>query len=86
MANRILPPNAQRPELKETGEANDDVRVWRQQIANRLPILGEGNPEGVLQAERGATYYDMDGSTGAIIYIKIQSDIGGDKSQGWVIA
>lgn len=48
-------------------------------------IIGQGSPEGVIQSRQGAQYMDETASTGSILYIKKLSDIGGDKSLGWVL-
>lgn len=49
-------------------------------------IQGHGSPEGVIEAIVGQQYMDLDGSSGNILYIKRDSDIGGDTKQGWFLS
>ena len=53
-------------------------------LDNALPILGDGSPEGVVTANQFSLYIDRNGTTGAIEYRKMQTDIAGDKTLGWV--
>lgn len=85
MAVKILTPNPTRPALKQTGEVSEDIRFWMQQVSDLQIIIGQGSPEGVIQSRQGAQYMDETASTGSILYIKKLSDIGGDKSLGWVL-
>jgi len=61
------------------------MRSWTQTITNQALIIGTGSPETVVEAAQGASYMDDAGTAGTILYIKISNDIGGDKSQGWVL-
>ena len=48
-------------------------------------IIGTGSPEGVVVAIQGSIYMDDAGLTGAILYVKRDSDILGDSSEGWIL-
>ena len=84
MADRIAPPNTNRP-IVESGNASKELRLWLINISERALILGEGSPEDVVAARVGAQYADILGTTGSIRYIKLQDNIGGDKTKGWVL-
>lgn len=60
-------------------------RDWAQDITGLDLIIGTGSPEGVVDARVGREYMDKTGITGSIKYIKRDSDIGGDRSQGWIL-
>ena len=67
------------------GKLTQEARLFINGLINRLPILGNGNPEGVVNAPVGQNYKDLDGTTGSISYFKKLADIGGDTSKGWVL-
>jgi len=48
-------------------------------------IQGNGSPEGVIEGIIGQEYLDLDGTTGSIKYIKRDSNVGGDITQGWIL-
>lgn len=73
--------NVSFPLVDDKGLATDIFRQW---IITRDPLVGAGSPEGVVTAPQFRFYIDSSGSTGSLLYIKIQPDIAGDKSQGWV--
>lgn len=62
-----------------------ESRVLFKKIEDRTYIIGSGSPEGNVSALIGQTYKDLDGVTGSITYFKKLDNIGGDKSQGWVL-
>ena len=59
-------------------------RTVIEEMENRIPITGSGSPEGAVEADAGATYYDLDTSAEIRHYVKIVSEQNGDASQGWV--
>jgi len=61
------------------------MRSWTQTITNQALVIGDGSPEGVVEAVKGASYMNQLGISGTILYIKRDDDIGGDKSQGWIL-
>lgn len=72
--------------VDSTGRMSRQFQEWQALVTRLLPMTGTGSPEGVVEAEQYQHYYDTSGSAGNILYIKMQSDVGGDKSQGWVKA
>lgn len=75
-----------RPIVEEDGFLTPESRVALLELEARIPIYGSGSPEGEVESLVGATYYDIDASTGSIIYVKTQDNIGGDRSKGWTLA
>jgi hypothetical protein len=62
-----------------------EFRTWTQSITNQSVIIGTGSPEGVIEAVQGSSYMDDAGIAGAVLYIKRDNDIGGDRTQGWIL-
>ncbi|MES0327445.1 MAG: hypothetical protein ABUK13_04555 [Gammaproteobacteria bacterium] len=56
-----------------------------QVIDEQSTLTGSGSPEGVVEAIITKRYMDTAGVAGAILYIKRDADIAGDKTQGWVL-
>lgn len=63
----------------------DEFRGWTADVTRALPVIGTGSPEGVVTALQFSLYIDDAGGTGSIEYRKMQTDIAGDKSKGWVL-
>jgi hypothetical protein len=59
-------------------------RQFTQEAALSIPITGAGSPEGVVEAVQFSLYLDTTGSAGSIQYRKMQPEIGGDRSKGWI--
>ncbi len=85
MVRRVAQPDPNKPLVDERGGQSEQMRVWTRLITNQALIIGTGNPEGVVEAEQGASYMDDTGTAGNIKYIKRDADIGGDKTQGWIL-
>ena len=81
----IVPPDATRAIVKKDGTMHDAFRSFTNQVALLGIIIGTGSPEGVIEALQGQEYMDDAGTASAIKYIKRDADIGGDKSQGWIL-
>ncbi len=62
-----------------------EMRTWVHSINEQSVIIGTGNPEAVTEAHQGALYMNTAGTTGAILYIKRDADVLGDKTQGWIL-
>ncbi len=73
------------PLVDEKGFASDAFIEWYQNASLSIPIVGTGSPEGVVTARQYQLYIDEAGAPSAIEYRKILPEIGGDKSQGWVL-
>lgn len=76
--------NVAQPIVESDGTMAQPFRQFTQDASLSIPILGAGSPEGVVEARQYSLYIDSTGSTGAIEYRKMQPDIGGDVTQGWV--
>ena len=85
MVTRTVQPSSDRPMTKEDGSPSVQLNAWFKVITDSSLIIGTGSPEGVVEAEQGASYMDDAGTAGAISYIKRDADILGDKSNGWVL-
>ena len=59
---------------------------WQLLVTKVLPMNGNGSPEGVVEADQYQHYYDDAGAAGSILYIKMLTDVGGDKKQGWKLS
>ena len=67
-------------ELKMMEAFRDEMAA----LALLKPITGSGSPEGVVQARLHQLYIDEDGLAGNIEYRKMASEIGGDRTKGWL--
>lgn len=85
MAIRLVQPDSNRPLLDESGAPAQQFNSWLKDINDRALIIGTGSPESVVEANQGTTYMDDAGITGAILYIKRDADIAGNKTQGWFL-
>jgi hypothetical protein len=64
--------------------ASDPFRLWMARTDLGTPLTGSGSPEGVVEARQFSLYINETGSSGTLLYIKIQPEIAGNKKQGWV--
>ena len=85
MANRVGQLNPSRSPLRDDGSLQPEFQLWAQLLTNRALIVGTGTPEGAQEANQGALYMDDAGTAGAIIYVKRDDAIAGDKTQGWIL-
>jgi len=82
---KIIPPAATNPIVTEQGKMTQTMRSFTQLVALSGIIVGTGSPETVVEALQTQLYMDDIGTTGAILYIKRDADIGGDRTQGWIL-
>ena len=54
MVSRLAPPDPAKPFVDERGVTSEQVRLWARTITARAPIIGDGDPEGLVQAEQGS--------------------------------
>lgn len=81
----ITPPNQGQPIVDANGNMSQVFRAWAQAVS-RLEILsGSGSPESVVNAPQKTLYMDTAGTAGAILYIKRDTNVGGDPTQGWIL-
>ena len=57
-----------------------EMRTWMQTINDMTMKVGNGSPEGVVTAIEGASYTDLDATTGSRIYSK-----NGSGNTGWIL-
>lgn len=84
MTENFLPPTSTIP-ISTKGQMEPAFSRWTEQVSQRITILGEGNPEGSVDAVQGASYIDTTGTTGSILYVKRDADISSDTTQGWIL-
>lgn len=75
-----------RPFMDEQMVLNTEGRTAVDQLESRVPITGSGSPENVIESVTGGIYFDLLGTTGSIIYVKLADDVSGDRTRGWVVA
>lgn len=85
-----MPPDIQTPQytmpiVDKEGRQTQEFNSWADDITKLDLLVGTGSPEGVISAIQGRKYMDDAGTAGAITYIKRDSDIGGDDTQGWIL-
>lgn len=77
--------NASNPIVEENLTMSQAFRRFMLLLGDNLPIVGEGSPEGVIEAPQFSLYLNSLGTTGTIQYRKMLTDIAGDRSMGWVL-
>ena len=77
--------NAAQPIVQPDGTMAQPFRQFTQDASLSIPIVGDGSPEGVVEARQYSLYIDSTGTTGNIQYRKMQPDVAGDKSKGWLL-
>lgn len=77
--------NASQPIVDSTGKMAQAFRTWTLDASLSIPIVGNGSPEGVVEARQYQLYIDATGVAGAIEYRKMLPEIAGDRKQGWLL-
>lgn len=85
MAVRFAQPDTERPLVEEDLTMSVQMRNWTKNITDQSTIVGEGSPEGVVEAILTGKYMDTLGTTGNILYIKQVNEVLGDKTKGWIL-
>ena len=85
MVIRVVQPSSDRPLLSENGAPATQLNSWLKVVTDGALIIGTGSPETVVEAPQGASYMNDAGTTGTLLYLKRDADIGGDKTQGWLL-
>ena len=81
----ISSPSATRSIVDASGLQTQEMRTWVKVITNRALIIGTGSPEGVVEALQGSSYMDDTGTAGSVLYVKRDSNTGGDTALGWIL-
>jgi hypothetical protein len=77
--------NVGQPIVQDDGTMSQAFRQFTQDASLSIPIVGTGSPEGVIEAAQYSLYLDSGGGASAIQYRKMQPQIGGDRTKGWVL-
>ena len=77
--------NVGQPIVQDDGTMAQSFRQFTQDASLSIPIVGTGSPEGVIEAAQYSLYLDSSGGASAIQYRKMQPQIGGDRTKGWVL-
>ena len=77
--------NVAQPIVQDDGTMSQAFRQFTQDASLSIPIVGVGSPEGVIEAAQYSLYLDSSGGASAIQYRKMQPQIGGDRTKGWVL-
>jgi hypothetical protein len=73
------------PIVDKDGRMAPRTYNWMLDVTNLAIITGNGSPEGVVVAQQSRLYMNTAGTAGSILWIKRDADIGGDRSQGWIL-
>lgn len=60
-------------------------RYFAQKVSEAVVIVGSGTPEAVVEAPQYSLYIDETVPTIPVQYRKMLADIGGDRTQGWIV-
>lgn len=71
--------------VDQEGVMSNRMEAWVGQVTELQPLAGAGSPEGFFEANQTRFYVDLLGTTGAILYVKRDANIGGDKTKGWIV-
>lgn len=76
--------NTENPIVDQTGRMTQVMRAFTLALSNNIPLVNAGTPEGAVDAPVYSFCIDSTGVAGSLLYIKMQEDIAGDKTKGWV--
>ena len=77
--------NVGQPIVRDDGTMANSFRQFTQDASLSIPIVGAGSPEGVIEAAQYSLYLNSSGGASAIQYRKMQPEIGGDRTKGWIL-
>lgn len=72
------------PLVDEKGCATQWMQIFGEQVRQLPPIIGDGDPEGVIPALAGRFYYNSTGTPPNRLHFKALDEIGNDPTMGWV--
>lgn len=73
------------PVVDDKGRPTQRLQSFSEDVFNMRTLTGVGSPEGVIEAAITVQYMDTAGGVGTILYIKKLSNIGGDRTKGWIL-
>lgn len=76
--------NARESIVREDGTMQPVFQQQMNLYEAQYPLIGDGDPNGVMPGDYLQQYINVSGTTGSIEWRKMQPDIGGDKTLGWV--
>ncbi len=71
------------PIVDDNGRMLDLFYQWHLSVTNLQTVVGLGSPEGVITAQVAKFYLQTDGAAQQKLWVKVLTDIGGDRSMGW---
>lgn len=75
--------------VDEKGRPTQELNLFTEDVSKlaivTMPISGNGDPDGLIEAPFGKFYFDKTGLPGSRLYFKQEDDIAGDKSLGWAL-
>lgn len=83
MTRRVL--YVSQPIVDTNGVMSQPFQEWQELVGRAQLLRGTGSPEGSIEAPLDSRYIDTSGAPGSLLYIKVSADIGGDRTQGWVL-
>ena len=75
--------NAAQPIVLEDGTMAQHFREFMQIMADQIPIVDSGDPNGTVEAPQYSRYIDETTPASPVLYIKMVASVGGDRTQGW---
>lgn len=69
------------PIVDDMGRPTQEMNLFSEAVARLEPILGEGSPEGVIEARAGRFYIDQ--NSAPRLWLKVFDALTGDRKQGW---
>jgi hypothetical protein len=76
--------NAADPIVYPDGTMQPVFQKQMNRYETAFPIVGAGDPNGVVEGTYLQLYVNITGTTGSIDWRKMLPDVGGDKTLGWV--
>lgn len=73
------------PVIDDTGRPTRQLQDFFLEVERLSILVGTGSPEGVVEAAQTRKYMDDSGTAGAILYIKRDADVAGDRTKGWIL-
>ena len=77
--------NASQPIVNNNGIMEQPFRNTMIRLANNLPIIGTGSPEGVVEAPQYSLFIDETIPLSPVEYRKMLPFIGSDRKSGWAV-